>query len=89
MKIKYSPIYFANQTPTIIEKKDENTIIIDNEIFEFDKNSYIFEDIYNISEGKILQAYRDFDTGELYIEVLRYYNTLERPDWDTGDWQDI
>lgn len=89
MKIKYSPIYSTSEAQTIIKKINDNVIDIDGIRYEFDEASYMFEDIYNISEGKILQAYRDLRTGELYIEVLRYYNTLERPDWDTGEWQDI
>jgi len=92
MKIKYIPVY--SNCNTVIEYIDENTLKIDNELYEFDTESVIWDDIFTQTNGKITSARRD-ETGELYIEVVRtyYYENagavIPQPEWDTGDYHDI
>ena len=86
MKIKYSPVHTDNQN-TVIEYVDENTIMIDGEIYELDKESVIWEDITTQTDYRILEAKRI--DGELWLTVRRYYTDIRRPDWDTGDYHGI
>jgi hypothetical protein len=86
MKIKYSPVHTDNQN-TVIEYVDENTIKIDGEVYEFDPESVVWEDITTQTEYLILEAKRI--DGELWLTVRRYYTDIRHPDWDTGDYHDI
>ena len=86
MKIKYSPVHTDNQN-TVIEYVDENTIKIDGEVYEFDKESVVWEDITTQTDYLILDAKRV--DGELWLTIRRYYTDIRRPDWDTGDYHDI
>ena len=92
MKIKYIPVYDTYNT--VIEYIDENTIKIDDELYEFDTESVEWPDIYTQTNGKIVSARRD-DTGELYLDVIRkyYYENagavIPQPEWDTGEYHDI
>jgi hypothetical protein len=61
--------------------------MIDGETYEFDSESVVWEDIATQTNGVILDAKRV--DGELWLTVRRYYTTLQRPDWDTGDYHDI
>ena len=85
MKIKYSPVH--TDKDTIIEYVDENTIMIDGEIYEFDKESIVWDDIATQTGYLILEAKRI--DGELWLTVRRYYTDIRRPEWDTGDYHDI
>ena len=86
MKIKYSPVHTDNQN-TVIEYVDENTIKIDGEVYEFDSESVVWEDIAEQTAYRILEAKRI--DGELWLTIRRYYTDIHRPDWDTGDYHDI
>ena len=86
MKIKYSPVHTDNQN-TAIEYIDENTIMIDGEMYEFDSESVVWEDIAEQTAYRILEAKRI--DGELWLTIRRYYTDIRRPDWDTGDYHDI
>ena len=92
MKIKYIPVY--SNCNTVIEYIDENTLKIDNELYEFDTESIVWPDIYTQTNGKITSARRD-ETGELYLDVIRKYYfenagaVIPPPEWDTGDYHDI
>lgn len=92
MKIKYIPVY--SNYNTVIEYIDENTIKIDDELYEFDTESVEWPDIYTQTNGKITSARRD-ETGELYLDVIRkyYYEdagaVIPQPIWDTGDYHEI
>jgi len=92
MKIKYIPVY--SNCNTVIEYIDENTLKIDNELYEFDTESVEWPDIYIQTNGKITSARRD-DTGELYLDVVRKYHyenagaVIPQPEWDTGEYHDF
>jgi len=89
MKIKYVPVYDTHNT--VIEYVDENTIKIDNELYEFDTESVVWDNIATETDGKIVAARRD-STGELYVDVVRKYfyenagTVIPQPEWDTGDY---
>jgi len=85
MKIKYSPVH--TDKDTVIEYIDENTIKIDGKVYKFDTDSVVWEDIAEQTDHRILEAKRI--DGEPWLTVRRYYTTLQRPDWDTGDYHDI
>ena len=85
MKIKYSPI--NSDVNSKIVFIDDNVLSIDNELYEFDADSVIYPDLCEITNGVILDAYRD-ETGELYVTVRRFYtNSCE--EWDTGEYHEI
>ncbi len=86
MKLKYSPVHTDNQN-TVIEYVDENTIKIDGEVYEFDKESVVWDDI-DVQTGYLILEAKRID-GELWLTVRRYYTDIRRPDWDTGDYHDI
>ncbi len=74
MYFKYSP-QFA-QADTRIEMIDDNTLEVDGEQYSFDPSLVEYD-----PSGPILEAHRD-STGELYVTVLRQYNTNGWPSWD-------
>ena len=85
MKIKYSPINSTTNTSILII--DDNTLSIDNELYEFDIKSILFPDIWEQTDGAILEAYRD-ESNELCVTVRRFY-TDSCIDWDTGEYHEI
>ena len=91
MKIKYSPCKFNEHAEikapadTIIKFKDENTVRIDGELYEFDNESITFPDIHSQTNGIILEAHRTDE--ELFITVRRFYT--DTCQWDTGEYQEI
>lgn len=97
MKIKYSPMkwnpYAKNRFAeyikenTEIEIVNENTIRIDGIEYSFDNASITWPDVYEQTNGSILEAHRD-ETGELYLTVRRSY-TDNCSEWDTGDYHDF
>jgi hypothetical protein len=86
MRIKYSPCHSDKDTK--IAYLDENTIQIDDEVYEFDPESVEWPEIAEQTEFRILEAHRD-ENGELWLVVRRFYTQLARPDWDTGDYHEI
>lgn len=94
MKIKYSPCKWNNnarsnfkdsvQPETQIKYINENTLMIDNELYEFDELSIEYPNIHELTDGYILEAHRN-NENELYLTVRRFY--LESCIWDTGDYQ--
>ena len=92
MKIKYSPIKWNEHAEikapadTIIKFKDENTIKIDGELYEFDIESVQFPDIHKQTDGVILEAHRT--DNELFITVRRFY-TDDCTSWDNGGYNEI
>ena len=93
MKIKYSPVKWSSyalidaNSDTKIVWIDDNTISIDNDLYEFNADSVIFPYLCEITNGVILDAYRD-EIGELYVTVRRFYtNSCE--EWDTGEYHEI
>lgn len=93
MRIKYSPLKYNEyadteaQPDTIISIINDNAIKVDDELYEFDFASIKFPDICALTEGVILEAYRD-DSDELYITVRRSY-TGDCTAWDTGEYHEI
>ncbi len=87
MKIKYSPVRNDSEN-TEIKILNENTIQIDEEVYEFDPASVEWPEIAEQTEFRILEAKRD-EKGELWLVVRRFYTQLAWPDWDTGSYHDI
>ncbi len=77
MKIWYSPCKTGAETQ--IEIKDNNTVIIDGEEFEFD-SGVLWEDVSFLTNNKILEAKRV--NNELYLKVFRGY--ADSCPWDSG-----
>lgn len=77
MYIKYSPC--KSNTETTFRVKSDNVIIIDNEEYEFDLDSIVWDEINIQTNGKILSAYRE--NGQLYLTILRLYK-------DSCPWDD-
>jgi len=86
MRVKYSPCHSDKDTK--IEYLDENTIQIDDKVYEFDPDSVKWPDIAEQTDYAILEAKRD-DAGELWLVVRRFYSQLAWPDWDTGDYYEV
>lgn len=86
MKIKYSPCK-TDDKDTKINIIDENILEIDGEVYEFDKESVVWDDITEQTDYLILDAKRV--DGELWLTIRRYYTDIRRPEWDTGDYHDI
>ena len=90
MKIKYSPCKWnenarlPHKPNTEIMVKDENTIVVDEELYEFDKKSVEWPEIVAQTNGAILEAKRD-GNDELYLTVRRFY-TGSCSSWDSGDY---
>lgn len=93
MKIKYSPclynIYSKSKAfpNTEIRIIDKNTIVIDEEMYEFDKDSVEWQNITNQTNGVILEASRD-DVGELWLTIRRFY-TGDCSEWDNGEYHEM
>lgn len=93
MKIKYSPVkfneYADSKSPadTVIKYKDENTIRIDGELYEFDSESIQFPDVFTETDGIILEAHRD-ELNEFYVTVRRFYSN-DCSAWDNGEYNEI
>jgi len=86
MRIKYSPCHSDKDTRIVYI--NENTIQIDDEIYEFDPDSVEWPDITEQTEFRILEAKRD-EKGELWLVVRRYYSQLTWPEWDIGDYHEV
>lgn len=96
MKIKYSPCLWnpnaAHNFPegmlpdTTVVVKDENTLIIDGEEYEFPADGVIGDGISEATSGVILEVHRE--SGELYVTVRRFY-TGSCSEWDTGLYHEV
>jgi len=86
MRVKYSPCHSDKDTK--IAYLDENTIQIDDEVYELDPESVEWPDIAEQTGYAILEAKRD-ETGELWLVVRRLYSQLAWPEWDTGDYHEV
>ena len=84
MKIKYSPC--KTDKDTSIKYIDENSIKIDEELYEFDIQSVKFPDVAEQTDSLIIRAYREDD--ELYLTVTRFYSG-DCTSWDTGGYHEI
>ena len=84
MKLKFSPILYNENSfacasclpDTQIIVKDENTLSIDTEDYEFDPLDVSWPSIATDTGGVILEAHRE--GGVLYATIRRFY---------TSDWQ--
>jgi|GEM_PF-4391431 len=82
--IKYIPFYSSKKTNEILPltenkiliKEFENGEKIFEEEFEFDMNSDIFYNIANITNNKIIKAYRD-EEKNLYLVLRKFYKTQD------------
>jgi len=83
MKIYFSPC--KSDKETNIQVIDENNLEIDGELFSFDSNDVQWENLYEATNGKILDAYRN--DGEMYIKIVRFYK--ESCPWDTGTYRRV
>ena len=86
MHIKYSPVNTEDKD-TVVEYIDENTIKIDDEMYEFSLADVVWTEVDEQTGYAILEAKRV--DGELFLTVRRYYTDIKRPIWDTGDYHDI
>lgn len=92
MKLKYSPVKWNPYAKiealpdTEITPVDENSILIDGELFEFDELSVEFPDIRTQTRNYITEAKRESE--ELFITVRRFYTRTCQP-WDTGGYHEI
>lgn len=94
MKLKYLAVAWNEYAEiqalpeTTFKYQDENTLLIDDEPFEFD-SSVEFPDIHTLTNGYISEAHRDLTTNELYITARRFYaEGTDIRSWDTGDYHD-
>jgi len=93
MKIKYSPVKWNEharieaEPNTQINYIDENTIKIDEELYEFDNESITFPEIHSQTNGVILEANRN-EFNELFITIRRFY-TADCTEWDNGEYNEI
>lgn len=83
MYIKYSPIKSNRETSIIV--KDNNTIIIDNEEYEFDVNSILFPNVNVLTNYVIIDAYRE--NKELYLTIQRHY--IDSNVWDDTKYHEV
>jgi len=79
--IKYSPIKSAKET--FIKITSDISLEIDGEEFVFPESIVLFENLNNLTDGKIIEAHRENDI--LYVTVRRFYTGF--CEWDTGDYQ--
>ena len=76
MRLKLVPQSHQGET-TRVEVIDENTLSINNNVYE------IPADLARIDPaGPILSGHRDED-GVLWLEVLYQYSVADRPTWET------
>ncbi len=93
MKIKYSPVKWnpyakmATFPDTVINPVSEDSLIIDEELYEFDIASVMFPEVSEQTDGHILEAHRD-ESGELFITVRRFYTQFCQS-WDTGEYHEV
>jgi len=93
MKIKYSPCKWnpyaelEGLPDTEIKYINENSITIDNELYEFDPDSVAFENLATLTDGIIIDAFRN-ESDELYLTVRRFY-TESCTEWDNGEYHEI
>jgi hypothetical protein len=85
MKIKYSPT--KSNFDTIVETLPPDTVKIDGEEYTFDADSVSWPDIFEQTNGKIIEAHRD-ESGEMYLTIHRFYKD-SCIEWDTGDYHEI
>lgn len=81
MRIKYSPC--KSDKDTDINIIDDNTISIDGELYEFDKESIEFPMLAELTDYIILEAHRKSE--ELFLTIKRFYSG-NCTEWDTGDY---
>lgn len=83
MKIKSSPC--QSSYDSTIKAIDENSILVDKTIREFDE-SETFPDICKETNGEIIEAHRE--SGVLFVTVRRFY-LADYKDWYTGEYEDV
>jgi len=63
---------------------DENTIVFENKTYIRNAETYLFEEPIFSELPYIYKGNED-----IYINVLRFYNTAERPVWDTSEFFEV
>jgi hypothetical protein len=94
MNLKYSPVKYNEQSPacighkpdTEITVKDDNTLLIDGEFYEFDPSDVAWPTISEDTGGIIIEAHRE--DGMLFVTVRRFY-TLSCAEWDDGQYHEV
>jgi hypothetical protein len=94
MYLKYSPVKYNEHSPacaghkadTEIAVQDENTILVDGEVYEFDPLDVAWPTISEDTGGVILEAHRE--DGMLFVTVRRFY-TLSCAEWDDGQCHEV
>jgi len=64
---------------------DENTIECENKIYTRNIENNLFEEPVF---GEIPYIYKD-ENENIFVNVLRFYNTIEKPEWDTGEYFEV
>ena len=92
MRIKYSPVKYNEHSPACVGHKpdteivvqDENTLLVDGEVYEFDPLDVAWPTISADTDGVILEAHRE--AGILHVTVRRFYSS-SCGQWDSGAYQ--
>ena len=93
MYLKYSPMKYNEHSPacsgsksdTEIAVQDENTLIVDGEVYEFDPLDVAWPTISADTDGVILEAHRE--AGILHVTVRRFYSS-SCGQWDDGQYHE-
>ena len=93
MRIKYSPVKYNEHSPACVGHKpdteivvqDENTLLVDGEVYEFDPLDVAWPTIAEDSGAVILEAHRE--AGILFVTVRRFYSS-SCAQWDDGQYHE-
>ena len=93
MRIKYSPVKYNEHSPACVGHKpdteivvqDENTLLVDGEVYEFDPLDVAWPTISADTDGVILEAHRE--AGILHVTVRRFYSS-SCGQWDDGQYHE-
>ena len=93
MYLKHSPVKYNEHSPACVGHKpdteivvqDENTLLVDGEVYEFDPLDVAWPTISADTDGVILEAHRE--AGILHVTVRRFYSS-SCGQWDDGQYHE-
>ena len=93
MYLKHSPVKYNEHSPACVGHKpdteivvqDENTLLVDGEVYEFDPLDVAWPTIAEDSGAVILEAHRE--AGILFVTVRRFYSS-SCAQWDDGQYHE-